>query len=483
MNDDLQHQLLNCATLPSLPAIAITVIELANDPDAGLNKISRHVEMDPALAAKMLKVAGSPVFNRRQTPTNVRQAVNLLGTNGAIMIALSFSLTNSFRNHTSTTLDSNQFWRRSFLMALASRELGTVMDLKKLDELFLAGLIHNIGILAFDTLLPNEYVRAVAGATSQDDLLRAEEATFGSGHDEVGHWLLRYWKLPEFLSQACLARRRAQDLDSGTDLLSVFDATIVVAGYIADMLFEPTDVVCVYQAMHGAKELLGIDEETLAGLMDSIRAKLKAVEELFEIGNFQSTEIAKILDEAKELLLTCAMKRMQGLEDQAQRDSLTGLHNRRYFDIALKHEFAIATSESQPLCVALIDIDLFKGINDSHGHPVGDAVLTTVAQRMQHDLRECDLLFRYGGDEFAVILPDTALQLALPILERLKCSIVNYPMLFDESQPIKATISIGFAVHMDEKMHFATSDELMKRVDQALYSAKTGGRNQIMQWV
>ncbi len=109
MNEDLQHQLLNYATLPSLPAIAITVIELANEPDAGLNEISKHVEMDPALAAKKLKVAGSPVFNRRQTPTNVGQAVNLLGTNGANMIALSFSLTNSFRNHKSTTLDSNQF--------------------------------------------------------------------------------------------------------------------------------------------------------------------------------------------------------------------------------------------------------------------------------------------------------------------------------------------------------------------------------------
>ncbi len=78
-----------------------------------------------------------------------------------------------------------------------------------------------------------------------------------------------------------MARRRAQGLDSGNDLLSVFDASIVVAGYIADMLLEPTDVVSVYKTMHGAQELLGINEETLVGLMDSIRAKLKAVEELW----------------------------------------------------------------------------------------------------------------------------------------------------------------------------------------------------------
>jgi len=483
MNDNLQHQLRNCSTLPTLPAIAITVIELANDPDASINDISAHVEMDPALAAKILKVAGSPLFNKRQTPTNIRQAINLLGTNGAIMIALSFSLTNSFRNHQSTTLDSNRYWRRSFLLGLACRELGTVRQLKRLDELFLAGLMRDIGILAFDTLLHDEYATAVAGANSQDELLVAEKAAFGSGHDEVGHWLLKHWKLPEFLSSACLTTHHAPAPGVANDLISSFDACVIVGGYVADMLLAPTDAASVYKAMNAAQELLGIDEDALAELLDCISTKLKAVEDLFEISIFQPAEIAKILQEAKDLLLTCALSRMQGLEDQAQRDSLTGLHNRRYFDIALKHEFSTATRQGRSLCVALIDIDHFKSINDTHGHPAGDAVLTTVAQRMLNDLRECDMLFRYGGDEFAVILPDTSLQLAHPILERLKSSIVSHPLLVDDTRPINVTVSIGFAAHMDGGMRFKSADELMKKVDVAFYGAKTGGRNQIMQWV
>ena len=481
MNDILQYQLRNCTTLPTLPAIAITVIELANDPEASINEISGYVEMDPALAAKMLKVAGSSLFNKRQAPTTIRQAINLLGTNGAIMIALSFSLTNSFRNHQGTNVDSSHFWRRSFLLALACRKLGMAKQLRKLDELFLAGLMRDIGILAFDTLLRNDYGKVSSGLTSQDDLLLAENEAFGAGHDEVGHWLLTHWKLPEFLPRACLLSHAVPGQGLAVDQASSFDACVIVAGYVADMLFAPTDIACVYKAMHSAQELLGIDEDALTEILDAISAKLETVEDLFEISLFEPAEMAQILEKAKELLLTCALKRMQGLEDQAQRDSLTGLYNRRYFDVALKHEFATATRHNRQLCIALIDIDHFKDINDTHGHPAGDSVLTTVAQRMLNDIRECDLLFRYGGDEFAVILPNTSAQLAHPILERLKSSIVNHPLLVNGTQPINVTVSIGFAAHMDG-LRFVGADDLMKKVDLAFYCAKTGGRNQVMQW-
>ena len=177
----------------------------------------------------------------------------MLGTNGAIMIALSFSLTNSFRNRAAGAIDSTLFWRRSFLNALACRELGNVKKIKELDELFLAGLMQNIGVLAFDTLLPQDYAQAVAAVTTHEELLSIERNTFGAGHDEVGHWLLTHWNVPEFLAQACLKSHHEHD----STTMSTFDACVIVSGYITDMLFAPGDLTWAARAAQAAQcELL-----------------------------------------------------------------------------------------------------------------------------------------------------------------------------------------------------------------------------------
>jgi two-component system cell cycle response regulator len=159
-------------------------------------------------------------------------------------------------------------------------------------------------------------------------------------------------------------------------------------------------------------------------------------------------------------------------------DTLTGLHNRRYMTSqagALVHR---ATEGGEPVSALLVDIDHFKRINDTFGHDVGDEVLKEFALRLATNVRGVDLACRYGGEEFVVIMPDTALNDALRIAERLRLHVAGTPFRAPGlSSPLSVTISIGVACTdgADD-----STEALLKRADEAVYEAKAHGRNQVV---
>ena len=126
MNEHIENKLRHCKTLPTLPAIALKVIELANDPDINLEDVCKYITLDPALSAKILKIANSPLYRSRREATNLRQAISVLGTHTITVIALSFTLANSFIKHStnnSKAIDHLFFWKRAIASALACRAL------------------------------------------------------------------------------------------------------------------------------------------------------------------------------------------------------------------------------------------------------------------------------------------------------------------------------------------------------------------------
>jgi two-component system cell cycle response regulator len=159
-------------------------------------------------------------------------------------------------------------------------------------------------------------------------------------------------------------------------------------------------------------------------------------------------------------------------------DSLTGLYNRRYLTMHLASLLDRHAIESKPLAAAMIDVDHFKRINDTHGHDVGDAVLREVAGRLDRFIRASDLLARYGGEEFVVVMPDTDVAGAELVTRRLRREIADAPfaqLLVDGGLGI--TVSIGVAAMIGGH---DTPEALLKRADEALYAAKRGGRNRVI---
>jgi diguanylate cyclase (GGDEF)-like protein len=166
------------------------------------------------------------------------------------------------------------------------------------------------------------------------------------------------------------------------------------------------------------------------------------------------------------------------LQAEARLDSKTGLFNSRHFGTELKMELARAIRFGRPLSVLMADLDLLRAINNEHGHLAGDAVLRGVADVLRSELREYDTASRFGGEEFAILLPETPPEQALEIAERI-CGAVAAPTFGHEAaehEPVRATISIGLASFPGDA---GTADELVHMADLALYRAKRDGRNRV----
>lgn len=167
----------------------------------------------------------------------------------------------------------------------------------------------------------------------------------------------------------------------------------------------------------------------------------------------------------------------QSLE-AAVTDQLTGLHNRRYMASQLEALVARAAKGGEAASALLIDIDHFKKINDSFGHDVGDEVLREFAVRVASNVRAIDLPCRYGGEEFVVIMPDTPLAGAQRVAERIRLHVAGSPFrVAGGAELLSVTISIGVAVSLGEN---DTPQALLKRADEALYEAKSTGRNKVI---
>lgn len=196
-------------------------------------------------------------------------------------------------------------------------------------------------------------------------------------------------------------------------------------------------------------------------MLDEIQ---KNIEEI--ISNFPVPEDNK-LDVIKKINFMYSQTRYLSLTD-----ALTGLYNRRHFNAELEREFMRSKRYGGDLCIAIIDIDFFKKINDTYGHLCGDYVLKEVAYLILENFRKTDMVFRYGGEEFVVLMTETSLENSLIPLERLRKTIENNNFIF-KGEKIKVTISIGA-----ETNHTESTEEFLNNADKALYQAKQSGRNQ-----
>lgn len=154
-------------------------------------------------------------------------------------------------------------------------------------------------------------------------------------------------------------------------------------------------------------------------------------------------------------------------------DDLTGLYNQKYMSTVLEGEIARAQREKSKFTVLFIDVDYFKSVNDHRGHWVGSKLLVEIAQIFKNSIRRCDYAFRYGGDEFVIILPQTSAQEAIPLAERLRETIEKTNFIID-GQKLQLTLSVGIACYPD---HAQTYKDILKMADEAMYSAKHKSRN------
>ena len=212
------------------------------------------------------------------------------------------------------------------------------------------------------------------------------------------------------------------------------------------------------------KNNLGENFDLPASVLDEIQKNIEDI-----ISNFDIPEGNKI-DVIKKINFMYSQTRYLSVTDP-----LTGLYNRRHFEDNLEREFLRASRYNNELSFAIIDIDFFKKVNDTYGHSAGDYVLKEVAYLILQNLRKTDMVFRYGGEEFTIIITETPIERAVVPLERLRKAVEEYPFNHN-GQKIQVTISVGVS-EVSKKIE--TVNQLFEDADKALYKAKENGRNQI----
>lgn len=496
MTPELQAKLQACNNLPSPPGVATKIVDLANDPNADMKSISNVITLDPAITAKILRVANSPMYAQRSSVETLRKALIVLGLNATVSLALSFSLLKSWQSkQNSDGLDYDLFWRRALLSATAARILAPVAGVQDAEELFLNALIQDIGMLALTRAVDDLYIDTADMQLHQERLVRHERSKIGTDHAAVGGWLLKRWNFPNRLEQG-VAASHSPDRVPKIHENGKFVRCVALSGLFAEAYLNPKGERHFKELATGALKLLGISKNQLADLMEVMNEQIPTIETVFEtklIDNSSET----ILEEAREVLMLRSLRTLQvvddlhdkaahletrtkELEESSQRDALTGLYNRGHLDEFLANAFKVAGERGEPLSVAFADLDHFKSVNDTHGHQVGDQLLVSIAKMLEKNTRSADLVARYGGEEFILVFPGTDKALVAMICERIVKAIAAETYDFVEDA-LSVTISIGYATH-GENMSFSSIDEFVHAADTALYTAKMEGRNRSVEF-
>jgi diguanylate cyclase (GGDEF)-like protein len=266
------------------------------------------------------------------------------------------------------------------------------------------------------------------------------------------------------------------------DLRAVYSNPVLHAIFKANSSAQIRETKPLYADMLAASaQAAAVDlEDYVARRLEWVRSgDAKPIDLAMTDGTTMRCHLAVLPDGGRMLIysdVTDIVRNAKELERLATTDGMTGIYNRRHFLTLADREWARARRYGRPISFLMIDIDYFKSINDNFGHQIGDEMIVHLANLARDCKREYDVLARIGGEEFALLLPETDLPQAQVVAERLRSEVAANSLVV-ASRSIPATISIGVATSLDAMNSIS---ELMKAADQALYDAKHAGRNRVI---
>ena len=327
-----------------------------------------------------------------------------------------------------------------------------------------------------------------------------EMQEWGIDHQKVGNILIHKWNLPELYSYVISCHHKPEKIKKNKSVSSQLAWLVHLSDKMVNALFKGSAELIDHEKKQYEK-IFGISGTEINELITEVSDEIKEIASNFNITideNINYTEILqkanielgkinlsmeqanrelkKVIEEKTELAVKLK-KLNKKLEQQAITDGLTGIFNHRFFYEILNKNFAESKRHNYKLSCIMIDIDHFKIFNDTFGHKSGDQVLIKVANIMEKSIREEDIVSRYGGEEFTVLLPQTTTKMASVVAERIRANIEKEHFL-DGFSGGEVTVSLGVATYSDKK-DWESGNPLVEDSDKALYKAKNAGRNRV----
>lgn len=456
--------------LPTPPNVVFRLLEVVKDDERSFKEIGDIVTKDPSLTARMMKVANSSIFGLSGKIRTIEGALTVLGINVIRNIALSFVIMDCVKVPSAGPFDIGYFWKRAITSAVAAETIASHIHFQN-EDTFLCGLLKDIGVLVMFRQMEKEYQQVL---------------------------LLKDWGLPESIYLPIFHHH-----SSSLPASSV--GRLVGILQVADLLSALYHGAAGTRDLDAAKDILekryGLARPVVKKMIDSMAEKTMEILTYFDIDPGEMKPLSQLLQEANNELGKHALTYEQMLgelkqsqEDSRQfinnlletnkelrklayRDELTGLYNHRFFLSEIDKELERAKRYGHPLSLTFFDIDFFKNINDTYGHLVGDVVLRSIATKVSSCMRSCDIVVRYGGDEFAIIMPETDRAGLESLCERLRQEVeaMDIPL---NGNILGVTISVGGACFGGGD-GAVTRFSMLSIADQAIYQSKKSGRNTV----
>ena len=476
-------------TKAPLSLIALQIVRESLAPEASLPDLAKLAASDPGFALRIIAMVNSASFGPQRHVSDVRQAVSLVGIRGLRSIGMSLALSDMVP----TGEDGRVLLANSIRRAVASQYLAQCLGQKEVDEYFTTGLFLEVGLLS----RAREDLPGAAEVARLPALHRVmhERAAGHTDHPAVGATLAATFMLPAHVEAAVLqhhaetppealpsriawaAERLAALWEGGDAVLNrkaAIDA-VMKLGLTADDAHAATTVLpeLVLTAAAGFERDVG-PQPSVEELLVDVNRSLVEMTQNYDVA---VRRLEALLAEKEQLSKQLVEANTQ-LQTLASTDGLTGLANKRAFEEALQRDLSRADRDHTWLTIVISDIDFFKKVNDTYGHPVGDEVLRQVGRAFGSKLRGGDLAARYGGEEFILILPGSNTVGGKIAAERLRRGIEELRVI-GPNGPFSVTSSFGVASVCGPGCAGNMKD-LVQRADSALYAAKHGGRNRVV---
>lgn len=460
--------------LPTMPEVAACLMELRDSPGVEVETLSSLLTKDPAIAATVLRYVNSPVYLMGHTVETIDRAIVVLGSRTTMEIALTVSLARGLGELRGEGLDYDLFWRRSLFAATAARVLGRTVREPALEELFVAGLLQDVGLLALDVAQPDLYVGLGVDQHDHCALSRAEQSRLGFDHADFGARLLLQWGLHARTVRAVsLSHSLGRDIDDG------FMACVVASGALADFFIHDGNLEAQQFAFQQLYRLFSIREAEGKQILIRMLAEMRNTLDLFAPilpgqvnarDSLHSLRCARAgskrsVEPADQL---ATLRANHFLEDEFQPD---GVISRAAFENSLKNGFKMLNA--QPFSVALFSINNLRALEQQHGQKVAKLLLRVVGRKLMENIRVEDFVCRYG-DCFALILLGSPIESASRVIQRIVDVFIDARYEITNGDKVALSLNAGIAGHTGS-LRFDSHEAMLAAAAAALQEARDRG--------
>ncbi len=488
--------------LPTLPSVAAKLLALIPDPDASVKEIGNVIRLDPSTAGKVLRAANSAQYGIGRPVSEVDRAIVLLGKRTVSTLALTFSLSEAVVGDKRLVKYFQSFWMESVVQAITAEYLAEKLCPENRSEYFCSAILQDLGRLYFLQNYADDYATVIELCIEGDQhLIDVEKEAFDMTHVEVACGMLTEWKFPQQTISAVAAHHDIGEIPDARASEMTLELALKVASLVGQYFCHGDRGMCHIKL----EEILACCPEQAPHsdeMLDAVHKKLGGLADLFRIDTKQLTSPTEMMSDAMQQVAAIAMtlndgtssesvsvelmrennrlrKRLEEVIQRSQVDALTGVFVRDVLFERMNEQINSAAAQSKCIGLLFADVDHFKKLNDSFGHLAGDHVLRQIGQTIVTKVRGNDIVGRFGGEEFAILVPDADMQTLHVVAERVRESIES--LKFEcGSENVSVTVSIGAALIGPFTETRGVRELAITTADAAMYQAKKEGRNRVV---